>query len=331
MSDDNNHKFKPDPELKLMDQVKQVLRYHHYSYRTEKIYCDWIIRLLKFFNYKIHPKDMGKNEIEKFLSYLATEKKISAATQQQAISAIQFLFKEVIQNPICNIQYIKAKKRNSIPVVMSVDEVKSLLSQLTGHNLLLAKFLYGSGLRLREAIRLRVKDLDFDNEQILIYDGKGKKNRITVFPTSLQKDMAFQIQKVKQIHANDIEDGCGSVWLPDALERKYPNASVDIQWQFLFPSEKTSIDPRTGIKRRHHIHESSIQKAVKNAAQKIRINKRVSCHTFRHCFATHLLENGAHIRQVQKLMGHANIKTTEIYLHVIDTKINVKSPLDNLN
>jgi len=325
----DTEKFKPDSNLKLMDQVKQVLRYHHYSYRTEKIYCDWIIRFLKYFKLQIHPKNMGKNEIEQFLSFLATEQKVSASTQKQATSALLFLFKEVVQKDIEDkIACVKARQRNPLPVVMSQEEVQALLSHLNGNNLILAKFLYGSGLRLMEAIRLRIKDIDFNNNQILIYDGKRNKNRITIFPKNLQRDISIQIAKTKQIHTKDIDEGFGSVWLPDALERKYPNASKDIQWQYLFPANKRSIDPRSNILRRHHITESGLQKAIKIASKKANINKRISCHTFRHCFATHLLENGANIRLVQKLMGHYDIKTTEIYLHVMETKLNVTSPLD---
>jgi len=322
-------KFNPDPNLKLMDQVVQVLRYHHYAYRTEKIYCEWIVRFLKHFNYEKHPKDMGKLEIEQFLSYLATDRNVSAATQQQATTAIIFLFREVLHIDIDDkIQPIKAPKRNPLPVVMSMEEVRKLISQLSGNNLLLAKLLYGSGLRLMEAIRLRVKDLDFENNLINVYDGKRMKNRISILPESLHNDLKMQIQKVKNIHENDIKEGFGAVWLPDALDVKYPNAPKEIQWQYLFPSMKRSIDPRSGLERRHHIKEATIQRAIKLAAKSINLNKRVSCHTFRHCFATHLLEKGANIRQVQKLMGHNDLKTTEIYLHLMDTKMKVKSPLD---
>jgi len=324
-------KFTPDPNLKLIDQVKQVLRYHHYAFRTEKLYCDWITRFLKFYDYKIHPNDMDKSHIEKYLSYLAIDKNVSISTQQQATTAILFLFRDVLNHPIKDqIEYAKAKKQKSVPVVMTVDEVKSVLCHLSGNNLLLAKFLYGSGLRLSEALRLRVKDLDFDNNQILIYDGKRKKNRITVFPESLKKDMDLQIEKVKQIHGDDLRKGFGSVWLPDALDQKYPNASKELIWQYVFPAKKISIDPRSSIKRRHHINEAALQKAVKKAAEFAHLNKRVSCHTFRHSFATHMLENGANIREVQKLLGHSNLKTTEIYLHVINTRLNLKSPLDCL-
>jgi len=325
-----SQKFTPDPNLKIMDQVIQVLRYHHYSYSTEKTYRDWIIRFFKYFNFKIHPKDMSKKEIEEYLTYLAVNKHVSAATQKQATSAILFLFREVLKVEIDNIEHIRSKKRNPLPVVMSQEEVILLISQLRGTNQILAKLLYGSGLRLMEAIRLRVKDIDFDNNQILIYDGKRNKSRITVFPKSIQNDIKNQLQKVIGLHKRDIYDGLGTVWLPDALERKYPNASKEIQWQFVFPSNRISVDPRTGIKRRHHIMETSLQRSIKSALRSSKILKRVSCHTFRHCFATHLLENGANIRQVQKLMGHSDIKTTEIYLHVMETKIDVKSPLDSL-
>jgi len=322
-------KFQPDPELKLMDQVVQVLRYHHYSYRTEKTYCNWIVKYLKFFNYDKHPKDMGKNEIEHFLSHMATHNNVSSATQRQATSAIIFLYNEVLHLPITDqIQPIKANKKNPLPVVLTMEEVKSIISQLSGNSLLLAKIMYGCGLRLMEAIRLRIKDIDFTNNLILIYDGKRNNNRVSVLPKSLISDLQLQVQKVKTLHNNDLREGFGAVWLPEALARKYPNANKEIQWQYLFPSSRRSVDPRSGNKMRHHIKESTVQKAVKRSAKIININKRVTCHIFRHCFATHLLEKGANIRQVQKLMGHKNLKTTEIYLHVMDTKTNVKSPLD---
>ena len=324
-------KFRPDPELKLMDQVVQVLRYHHYSYRTEKAYCDWIVRFLKYYDYKIHPKDMEKKEVEQFLSHLAVKVNVSTATQRQATSAILFLFREVLDNSMSDsFNHIRAQKKNPLPVVMTQDEIKILLSHLSGINLIFAKLLYGSGLRLMEAIRLRIKDLDFDNNQILVYDGKRDTNRITVFPKSIQHDLRLKIQNVKLIHDDDLKQGFGSVWLPDALNKKYPNASKEFQWQYVFPSKKRSQDPRSGLEKRHHILESSIQKAVKHALKKSDIHKRVSCHTFRHCFATHLLENGANIRQVQKLMGHKDLKTTEIYLHVMETKFDIESPLDLL-
>ena len=274
---------------------------------------------------------MGKKEIEQFLTYLAIDQNVSIATQKQATSAILFLFREVLNIDIDNkIAHIKAKNRNPLPVVMTQDEVRRLMSYLSGNNLMLAKILYGSGLRLMETIRLRIKDIDFDNNHILIYDGKRNKNRISVFPKSLHSDIKLQIQKVKEQHSNDLKAGFGSVWLPDALERKYKNAAKEFKWQYLFPANQRTIDPRSGIERRHHLMESTLQKAIKIAAKKSFLNKRVSCHTFRHCFATHLLENGANIRQVQKLMGHSDLKTTEIYLHVMETKIDITSPFDCL-
>jgi len=226
---------------------------------------------------------MGKNEIELFLSYLATHRNISIATQKQATTALLFLFREVLQIEMdTKIQPVKARHKNPLPVVLTSDEVKALMSQLSGNNLLLAKLLYGCGLRLMEAIRLRIKDLDFKNNLIYIFDGKRNKNRITVFPKTLNNDLKLQVEKVKNLHIQDLKEGFGSVWLPDALEIKYPNASKEIQWQYLFPSKKRSRDPRSGIERRHHIMEDTIQKAVKRASNKINLNKRVSCHTFRH-------------------------------------------------
>jgi len=235
-------KFKPDPELKLMEQVIQVLRYHHYSFRTEKAYCDWIVRFLKYFNFEIHPKDMGKNEIERFLSHLAIDNNVSISTQNQATSAILFLFRDVLHIEIDNkIQPVKARKKKSLPVVLTMDEVKSLISQLSGNNLLISKILYGCGLRLMEAIRLRIKDLDFQNNLLYVYDGKRDKNRISMFPKALHSDLELQVQKVRNLHQRDIAEGYGAVWLPGALDKKFPNASTEFKWLGLEVSDKIAF------------------------------------------------------------------------------------------
>jgi integron integrase len=329
----NKVKFRPDPELKLMDQVKQVLRYHHYAYRTEQTYCDWIARYIRFFGFKRHPKDMGKKEIEAFLSHLATEGRVAAATQKLALNAIIFLYKQVLDQPTDeHLEPVKAKRHRQLPVVLSQTEVKMVLAQMTGTHRLMAELLYGGGLRLMECIRMRVHDLDFGRSLIYVRHGKGGKDRATLFPVSIKEALESHIQRVRQLHEQDLGAGHGEVYLPGALEKKYPHAAKEFGWQYVFPSKNLSTDPRTGIVRRHHVLESGLQKAVKAAVTRAGVHKKVGCHTFRHSFATHLLENGVNIRVVQELMGHADVKTTEIYTHVMAKDIQtVASPLDALN
>ncbi|MBW2410088.1 MAG: integron integrase [Deltaproteobacteria bacterium] len=327
---ESNRKFRPDPNLKLMDQVRQVLRYHHYAYRTEQAYCDWIVRYIKFHGAKKHPKFMGKPEIDAFLSHLAVNRKIAAATQRQALNAIIFFYKNVLDIEISEkLEPVRAKRRQRLPVVMSQSEVQNVLSTMSGIHQLMAKLLYGGGLRLMECIRLRVQDLDFDQKLIYVRSGKGGKDRTTLFPASIHEDIRIQLKKVKALHDEDLKKGFGEVFLPEALARKYPHAARDYGWQYVFPAKKISMDPRVKIKRRHHVLESGLQKAVKTAVRRVGMSKRVTCHTFRHSFATHLLENGVNIRVVQELMGHADVKTTEIYTHVMAKDIDaVVSPLD---
>ena len=326
-------KFKPNPKLKLMDQTRQVLRYHHYALRTEKTYCEWIIRYIKFHGGKIHPAQMGKSEIDAFLSHLATQGKVSASTQRQALNAIIFLYRHVLDQPIEEqLEPVKAKKRIRPPVVMSKTEVQRVIVNIEGTHLLMARLLYGCGLRLMECIRLRVQDLDFERNIIYIRHAKGGKDRTTLFPESLQEDLRFHLEKVKRLHDEDLADGYGEVYLPGALAKKYPSAAGEFRWQYVFPGKNLSIDPRSKVKRRHHVLESGLQKAVKAAVNKAGITKRISCHTFRHSFATHLLEDGVNIRVVQELMGHADVKTTEIYTHVMVKDLSaVSSPLDRLS
>jgi len=318
--------------LRLMDQARQVLRYHHYAYRTERTYCDWIVRYIKFHGGKNHPRDMGKAEIEAFLSYLATQRKVSASTQRQALNALVFLYRDVLDRPVQDrLEPVRAKRRPSLPVVMTQREVQKVLSHMKGSHLLMARLLYGSGLRLMECIRLRVKDLDFERNLLYIRAAKGNKDRVTVFPKAVQADMRAQVERVRDLHNEDCSRGYGHVYVPEALARKYPGAPSEFQWQYVFPARKLSKDPRSGSLMRHHVLESGLQKAVKVAVDRAGIPKRVSCHTFRHCFATHMLENGVNIRVVQELMGHADVKTTEIYTHVMEKDIStVVSPLDSL-
>ena len=328
---ENLPKFKPNPKLRLLDQARQVLRYHHYSYRTEQTYCDWIIRFIKFQNCQKHPKDMGKPEIESFLSHLATHRKVAASTQRQALNALIFLYRHVLDQHVGDdIAPVKAKKRPRPPVVMTKTEVRQVLNQMKGTHLLMAKMLYGGGLRLMECLRLRVMDLDFARSQVYIR-GKGEKDRLTTLSASIHEDLKAHLLGVQKLHEADLADGYGDVYIPEALARKYRSASKEYGWQYVFPAKKLSRDPRSGKFRRHHVLESGLQKAIKIAVDRAGITKRIGSHTFRHCFATHLLEDGVNIRVVQELMGHADVKTTEIYTHVMQKDIRaVTSPLETL-
>ncbi|MCF6248738.1 MAG: integron integrase [Desulfobacula sp.] len=324
-------KFHPDPKLKLMDQVREVLRYHHYAYRTEQAYCQWILRYIRFFGNKIHPRDLSSHHIERFLSDLAVKRKVSASTQHQALNALVFLYRDVLDIPLDGkIQPIRSKKKPKLPTVLGKGEVKKFFQYLEGTHALMAKFLYGSGLRLMECVRLRVKDLDFDRKRIHVL-GKGEKWRSTILAEPIILELKMHIKQVKALHHQDLEEGFGEVYMPGALAEKYKNAAMETRWQYVFPSKKRSTDPRSGAVRRHHVLESGLQKAVKRAAHRAGIDKRVTCHTLRHSFATTMLENGINIRMLQELMGHADVKTTERYTHVMDKDISrLISPLEDL-
>jgi integron integrase len=314
---------------KLLDQVRNVLRVKHYSFRTEQSYLQWIKRFILFHN-KRHPREMGRPEVEAFLTHLAVQGNVTAATQNVAFSAVLFLYRDVLQLPWDKeVNAMRAKESRYLPVVLTPEEVKAVLQPLTGTPRLVIQLLYGSGLRLSEALCLRVKDLDFAQHQILVRCGKGGKDRVTMLPTSLVQPLQTHLLQGKQFHQQDLEQGFGAVWLPYALERKYPNANRDWAWQFLFPSSRRILDPRTGIRCRHHVHESSIQKALKAAVRRSGITKRIGCHTFRHSFATHLLQANYDIRTIQELLGHRDVKTTMIYTHVLNRGgSGVRSPLD---
>lgn len=317
------------PKPKLLDMVRNQIRLRHYSIRTEEAYVSWIKKFI-FFHNKKHPKNMGEPEVERFLSHLAVKRKVSASTQNQALSALLFLYKNVLKKELKFIKNtVSAKRYRHIPVVFSREEIEKIFYYLKATNWLIANLLYGSGLRLMESLRLRIQDIDFDYNQIIVRSGKGEKDRKTMLPLSLKSPLKTQLEKVKIIHTEDIRDGFGEVFLPYALSKKYPNASKELGWQWVFPSSRRSIDPRTGIERRHHINETVIQRAVKNAVRKSGIAKQASCHTFRHSFATHLLENGYDIRTVQELLGHKDVRTTMIYTHVLNRGgLSVRSPLD---
>ena len=317
------------PPKKLLDQVRDLIRLRQYSIRTEQAYVSWIKRFILFHDKK-HPNEMGKSEIEAFLTHLAKNLNVASSTQNQAFNALLFLYKQVLDQPLDEkINAVRAKKPRRLPTVMTNEESTNVIDNLSGLNKLMAKLLYGSGLRLMECIRLRVKDVDFGMNQIMVRDGKGKIDRVTVLPGSVKPDLKAQLKCVKTVHENDLSRGYGRVYLPYALERKYPNANREWGWQYVFPAKSMSKDPRTGILRRHHVHENSLQKAVKKASQLSRVNKPVSPHVFRHSFATRLLENGYDIRTVQELLGHKDVSTTMIYTHVLNKGGRaVISPLD---
>ncbi|HNQ14154.1 MAG TPA: integron integrase [Pyrinomonadaceae bacterium] len=313
---------------RLLDLVRSVARARHLSHKTEKAYHNFIKRFVLFHN-KRHPQEMGAEEITAFLTHLAVDGKVSASTQNQAFFALLFLYRDVLKIRLPQIEgVVRAKRPEHLPVVFSRNEAKAILAQMTGVPLIVASLLYGAGLRLAEALRLRVKDIDFESGQISVRDGKGAKDRVTLLPESLRAELKQQLAKVKFIHTEDLRRGFGEVWLPNALSRKYPNAGREWKWQYVFPSAKLSPTREDGIVRRHHTADSTIQKAVKDAMKRAEIHKHGNCHTFRHSFATHLLENQYDIRTVQELLGHKDVRTTQIYTHVLQNKSFVRSPLD---
>ncbi|PID72303.1 MAG: integrase [Desulfobulbus propionicus] len=329
---ENKFKFTPNPELKLMDQVREVLRYYHYAFSTEKTYCQWIVRYLQFFQMKKHPKDMGSKEVARFLSHLAVTEKVAASTQHQALNAIVFLYRDVLLQPLDDsIAPVRAKRKRRPPTVLTEQEVQHVLAQMSGTHLLMAKLIYGSGIRLMECIRLRIQDVDFGQQQLFVRAGKGNKDRTTFLPRAIHDELLLHIERVKDLHRLDLQEGYGEVYLPNALAKKYKKAARETSWQYVFPSKKRSIDPHNGVERRHHVLESGLQKAVKTAVKKAGISKRATVHTLRHSFATHMLEHGVNIRVLQELLGHADVKTTEIYTHVMRKDIGgLQNPLDRL-
>ena len=314
---------------KLLDQVRDKIRLKHYSIRTEQTYVDWIKRFV-LFNNKRHPAEMGAAEVEAFLTHLAVEGKVAASTQNQAKAAVLFLYSHVLNQQLPwleNVEQAKVSKR--LPVVLTVNETRALLYRLKGVHKLQANLLYGTGMRLMEAMRLRIKDIDFERKEILIRDGKGAKDRVTMLPVSLADLLQRHLQTVKTLHDADLQAGYGSVYLPNALERKYPNASREWAWQYVFPATQISVDPRSGISRRHHLDEKGLQRAMKQAVRDSGLAKPATPHTLRHSFATHLLDSGYDIRTVQELLGHSDVSTTMIYTHVLNKGgRGVRSPLD---
>ena len=317
------------PKVRLLDQVRETIRRKHYSLRTEATYIDWIKRYI-FFHQKRHPAEMGAPEMEQFLNYLAVKRQVAASTQNQALSALVFLYREVLHQDFEWMEKLKrAKKPARLPVVLTELEVRQLMANLDGRDWLMASLLYGAGLRLMECVRLRVKDVDFQYRQITVRDGKGGKDRVTMLPESSIEPLKQHLKRVNVLHARDIAAGYAGVYLPFALERKYRGAGQEWQWQYVFPAKNRSLDPRDGKERRHHIDEKTLQRAVKYAARAAKLTKPATCHTFRHSFATHLLQSGHDIRTVQELLGHKDVSTTMIYTHVLNRGgRGVKSPLD---
>lgn len=314
---------------KLLDRVREALRVRHYSLRTEEAYLRWIRQYILFFDRR-HPSELGAREVSAFVTHLATSRRVAASTQSQALSALLFLYREVLDVPIEWVDDVeRAKAPQRLPVIFTRDEVRAVLSHLRGEAWLMASLLYGSGLRLMECVRLRVKDVGFERLQLTVREGKGAKDRVTVLPSPLAEPLRRQLERAKALHDTDLREGFGRVYLPYALARKYPSAGREWCWQYVFPASKRSLDPRGGGERRHHISETVLQKAVKGAVRAAQINKPGSCHTLRHSFATHLLEAGYDIRTIQELLGHADVSTTMIYTHVLNKGgKGVKSPLE---
>ena len=318
-----------DAKPKLLTIVRDKIRAKHYSYRTEHSYIGWIRRFI-LFNDKRHPIDMGAAEVERFLTHLAIERHVSAPTQNQALAAILFLYRHVLEQELPWLEnVVRARRSDHLPVVLGRREVHALLGQLEPPFHLVAQLLYGSGLRLMEVLRLRVKDIDFEYSQIVVRDGKGKKDRVTILPDAVAATLQTHLRYVRAQHNWAVQHGYGGVDLPHALEQKYSGATTDWGWQYVFPASRPCRDPRSGACRRHHIHETTVQRAVRVAARRVGLTKPIGPHTLRHCFATHLLERGYDIRTVQELMGHADVRTTQIYTHVMKKGAGaVKSPLD---
>jgi integron integrase len=316
---------------KLLDQLRDAIRIKQYSPRTEKTYLHWVREYILFHN-KRHPKEMGVPEINQFITHLVVERKASASTQNQAISAILFLYRYILNIDLDQsaLGFIRPKKGRRVPTVLSKDEARAIIANMNQPYKLMAQIMYGGGLRLMECLRLRVKDIDFDNHRILVFDGKGGDDRVTMLPDSIIAPLRQHLERVNTVHKKDLANGFGSVYMPYGLDQKYPSAHKQWIWQYIFPASACFTDPETGTTRRHHIHETALQKEIRNATRIAKVDKRVTPHTFRHSFATHLLQNNYDIRTIQELLGHKDVKTTMIYTHVLQRGgLAVKSPLDS--
>jgi integron integrase len=323
----------PNPKLKLLEQVREVMRLKHYSIRTERCYCDWIRRYIRFHRIRSREELIQevKGKMELFLSHLAVNGQVAASTQNQGFNALLFLYREVLHVAIGEVDAVRADRPQRVPVVLTKEETRRVILAMSGTTQLVVKLLYGSGLRLLEALRLRVQDVDFGMKQLTVRDGKGAKDRYTPLAEVMLPVLREHLEKVRLTHEVDLKQGYGAVYLPGALDRKYPNAAREWRWQYVFPARDLSVDPRTGTKRRHHLDEATIHRAIKAAVARVGIQKRVSSHTFRHSFATHGLQAGADIRTIQELLGHEDVSTTMIYTHVMGQGgCGMRSPLDSL-
>jgi len=318
----------PD-QPRLLDRMSEALRTRHYSPRTEQVYVLWVKRYIRFHRMR-HPKEMGESEVNEFLTHLAVGEKVSASTQNQALAALLFLYRHVLGIDMGDLgTVVRARKSHHVPIVMTRAETRAVLAQMSGETKLMASLLYGSGLRLSECLCLRVQDLDLEGGEIVVFNGKGNKDRVTVLPEGLKDPLREHLRNVRAIHRQDLADGWGRVLVPEALQRKYPDAATEWRWQWVFPQRYRWRNPETGEQGRHHADESVLQRAVKDAVRAAGIPKRVGCHTFRHSFATHLLESGYDIRTIQELLGHKSVNTTMIYTHVLNKGgRGVTSPLD---
>lgn len=319
------------PQPRLLDQLRDALRSRHYARRTEEAYCLWVERFIRFHHMR-HPAEMGEEEINAFVTHLAVDRNVSASTQTQALSAVLFLYRHVFGVAIGDLgSMVRARPSTRLPVVLTVSEVRAVLAELSGRDWLMASLMYGAGLRVSECLRPRVQDIDFSRREICVRDGKGGKDRVTMLPEALIPPFRQQLQRALVVHEADVADGWGAVELPGALDRKYPNAAFEWRWQWVFPQDRRWRNPKTGAEGRHFVHASIIQRAVRQAVRVSGVSKNAGCHTLRHSFATHLLENGYDIRTIQELLGHKDLRTTMIYTHVLNKGgRGVRSPLDGM-
>jgi integron integrase len=319
----------PNPKARLKEQFHEVCRFKHLALRTEEAYWGWVVRLVRFFGSKVHPRDLSGAQLGEFLSHLASVDKVAASTQNQALNALMFLYREVLGVEQAVAAFARVRRPARLPEVLSQEEIRKVLAAVVPEHQLPVQLLYGTGLRLMELLRLRVKDVDFERNQIMVRGGKGDKDRTTMLPDRLKPGLQRHLERVRLMHAEDLRSGLGAVWLPEGLARKFPKASREWGWQWVFPARGIAVDPADGVRRRHHLKEDTLQRAVKMAAVRVGLAKTVTPHTLRHSFATHLLENGYDIRTVQDLLGHKDVATTQIYTHVMQKPgLGVRSPLD---
>jgi integron integrase len=324
-------RFIPNPKLKFMEQCREVMRFKRLALRTEQAYLEWIKRFI-FFHHKRHPQDMGVDEVRAFLTHLANERHVSASTQNQALNALLFLYRHVLDRGMEFVEgFARARRSQRAPLVLTKAEAGRLLAAAPEKYRLFFQLLYGTGMRLMEGLRLRVKDVDFERNQIVVHDGKGEKDRVVMLPDKPKLELQGHLERVRLLHERDRAEGLGAVALPGALKVKYPNAEREWGWQWFWPGRTISVDPRDGQRKRHHLKDTSVQRVMQEAVRLAQLKKPATCHTLRHSFATHLLENGYDIRTVQELLGHKDVTTTQIYTHVMQKPgLGVRSPLDNL-